>query len=93
MTASDPSFHFNSFEIPLDAYNEAENLLSYDITTRRPLLVLEALLLFGKENIEWKATQIQSRSKDGNPMSPLHRNNLHYHQNSNTIRFWKHSPR
>ncbi|KAK8615310.1 hypothetical protein V6N13_069086 [Hibiscus sabdariffa] len=92
MEASDLSFCFNSFEIPLDAYNEAENLLSYDITTCRPLLVLEALMLFGEENIEWTATQIQSRSKTGNPMPPLHQNNLHYHQNSNTIRFRQHSP-
>ncbi|KAK8562490.1 hypothetical protein V6N13_018920 [Hibiscus sabdariffa] len=85
MAASDSNFRFNSFEIPLDAYNEAENLLSYDITTRPPLSVLEALLLFGKENIEWMTAQIQSRSRIGNPMSPLHQNNLHYHRNSNTI--------
>ncbi|KAK8564717.1 hypothetical protein V6N13_019874 [Hibiscus sabdariffa] len=47
MIASDSSFRFNNFEIPLDAYNEAENLLLYDITMCLPLLVLEALLLFG----------------------------------------------
>ncbi|KAK8972977.1 hypothetical protein V6N11_013845 [Hibiscus sabdariffa] len=88
----DPRFRFNSFKITLDAYNEAENLLSHDITTRPPLLVLEALLLFGKDNIEWTATQIQSHSKTGNPMSSLHRNNLYYHRNSNTIRFRQHSP-
>ncbi|KAK8632156.1 hypothetical protein V6N13_028933 [Hibiscus sabdariffa] len=92
MVAFDPRFRFNSFKITLDAYNEAENLLSHDITTRPPLLVLEALLLFGKDNIEWTATQIQSHSKTGNPMSSLHRNNLYYHRNSNTIRFRQHSP-